>query len=261
MLDALRTHWRAYMMEAAGLAGFIIVASAVTTLLDHPDLFVMRGELGNYPLLRRIPLALVMGVYIAAISRMCGERSGAHINPAVTLAFFRLDKIDRCSACFYVIAQFVGAIFGALLMTFVLGSLYEHPSIHHVTTSPGAGANAIEKAFIAEFIISFILMLVILIAISSKRLKQHAAVIIGVLLAIYLVFETPYSGMSMNPARSFGSAFAAGHWRDLWIYFTAPVLAMLLAAEIFMLLERRFLRGAPWHKECPSYPIVEATPA
>lgn len=261
MLGALKTYWREYMMEAAGLAGFIIIASLMTTLLDHPDLFVMRGELGHYPLLRRIPLALVMGVYIAVVSHFCGERSGAHINPAVTLAFRRLGKIGGWNACFYVTAQFCGAICGALLMSVVLGSFYEHPSIHYGTTNPGSGAGAVEKAFIAEFIISFVLMLTILIAISTKPLEKYAAVIVGVLLAIYLVVETPYSGMSMNPARSFGSAFAAGEWKNLWIYFTAPVLAMLAAAELFTLMKRYRPREVSWYKECPTYPIVESAPA
>ncbi len=247
-------------MEGVGLAGFIIGASLLTTLLEHPDLFVMRSELGYYPLLRRVPLGLVLGAYIAGVVYLIGKRSGAHINPAVTCAFLRLGKITKWNATLYILAQFVGATLAALLMSIVLGELYSHPSIHYVTTVPGKGADAIEKAFIAEFIISFVLMFVVLIVISSKRLEKYAAIVTGVLLAIYLIIETPYSGMSLNPARSFGSAFAAGEWRDLWIYFAAPVLAMLSATELFIVIKRLWLHRASWFKECPVYPVKEKFP-
>ena len=108
-------------MEAGGLAGFIIGASLLTTLLEHPDLFVMESELGYYPLLRRVPLGLVMGAYIAGVVYFFGERSGAHINPAVTCAFLRLGKITRWDAAFYILAQFGGSVLAALLMSVALG--------------------------------------------------------------------------------------------------------------------------------------------
>ncbi len=258
MLDNLKSHWREYLMEGVGLAGFIIGASLLTTLLEHPDLFVMESVLGYHPLLRRVPLGLVMGAYVAGVVYLFGERSGAHINPAVTCAFLRLGKIAKLDAALYILAQFGGATLAALLMSVVLGELYAHPSIHYVTTVSDNTARGVEKAFIAEFIISFVLMFVVLIVISSKHLEKFAAIVTGVLLTIYLIVETPYSGMSLNPARSFGSAFAAGEWRDLWIYFTAPVLAMLSATELFRVLKRLWLHQAAWFKELPSYPVEEA---
>ena len=259
MLDRLKSHWHEYLMEAVGLGGFMVGASLLTTLLEHPDLFVMESRLGYHPLLRRIPLGLALGVYIVAIVYFFGKRSGAHINPAVTAAFWRLGKIDTWNAAFYICAQFIGATLAALLMTALLGELYKHPSIHYATTVPGPGAHGAEKAFIAEFIISFVLMFVVLIAVSSHRLEKFAGTLTALLIAIYLVVETPYSGMSLNPARSFGSAFAAGEWRDLWIYFTAPVLAMLLAAEVFVRIKRRWLHQASWFKESPHYPVEDAS--
>ncbi len=87
-------------------------------------------------------------------------------------------------------------------------------------------------------------MFVLLIALNSKHLEKSAGLLAGLLIGIYLIVETPYSGMSLNPARSFGSAFAAGEWRDLWICFTAPVLAMLAAAEIFLWLKRIWMHKA-----------------
>lgn len=241
-------------MEASGLAGFIVVASLVTTLLEHPDLFVMKSELGNYPLLRRVPLGLILGTYIALVVHLIGQRSGAHINPAVTGVFIYLGKINKPNATFYFVAQFLGATFAALLMSNVLGGYYEHPSIHFVTTVPGRGAAGVFKAFVAEFIISFLLIFIMLVVISSKRLEKLAPIVTGVLIAIYLVVETPYSGMSLNPARSFASAFVAGEWRALWIYFTAPVIAMLSAAQLFLLFKRIWFRHTAWFKESSSYP-------
>jgi aquaporin Z len=89
------------------------------------------------------------------------------------------------------------------------------------------------SAFVAEFIISFVLLFVVLIFISSKRLEKYAAIVTGILIALYLIFEMPFSGMSLNPARSFAASLAANEWEHLWIYFVAPPAAMLLAAEIF----------------------------
>ncbi len=242
-------------MEAVGLGGFIVGASLLMVLLEHPEFFVMKSWLGAHPLVRRVPLGICMGAYIAFVVHMYGERSGAHINPAVTLSFLRLGKIRFTDAACYILAQFVGATLAALLMTKILGEFYEHPSIHYVTTTSDNSLHGVQKAFIAESIISFVLMFVMLFVIHSKRWEKSAALITGLLLGLYLVFETPYSGMSLNPARSTGSAVAAGDWRDLWIYFTAPVLAMLVATEIFLWLKRIWMHKASWSKESPMYPV------
>jgi aquaporin Z len=109
------------------------------------------------------------------------------------------------------------------------------------------------KAFIAEGIVTFILMLALLLAINSKKLKMWAGTIAGALICLYLMFEEPYSGMSMNPARTFASAFAAREWTGLWIYFTAPIIATLLAAEVFL----RFTRG---QMHIPHLPMAEEEP-
>jgi aquaporin Z len=95
-------------------------------------------------------------------------------------------------------------------------------------------------------------MFVCLVAANSSRLEKLVAPLTGFLIALYLVVETPYSGMSLNPARSFGSALAANEWQYLWIYFVAPGLAMLMAAEIFQ--RTRAFFGGLIDEEQPSYP-------
>jgi len=96
------------------------------------------------------------------------------------------------------------------------------------------------------------LLFVVLIFISSKRLEKYAAIVTGVLIALYLIFELPFSGMSLNPARSFAASLAANKWEHLWIYFVAPPLAMLLAAEIYARTKTIF--SGILDKELPDYP-------
>jgi aquaporin Z len=96
-------------------------------------------------------------------------------------------------------------------------------------------------AFVAEAVISFVLMTVVLMATNHRKLARYTGLFAGILVATFITFEAPLSGMSMNPARTVGSAFWAGDWTALWIYFTAPPLGMLLAAELY--LRRRGPRG------------------
>lgn len=250
MLDTFKRHWPHYLAEAAGLAFFMIMASSITTLLRYPNSPVHQAI--KEPFVALVALGVPMGFVIAAIVYSpWGKKSGAHINPAVTLAFWRLGKMTRADALFYIAFQFVGGALAVQLMGLILGAAYRHPAIHHVATVPGIGGPLI--AFIAEFVISFLLMLVLLLTVNSKKTEKWAGAIAGLLIALYLMFEEPYSGMSLNPARSFASAFAAREWTGLWIYFTAPVLAMLLAVQVFLL----------WKKsaaDLPQHPMEEAAP-
>jgi aquaporin Z len=106
--------------------------------------------------------------------------------------------------------------------------------VRFAATSPGPGGPA--TAFLAELSISFLLMGVVLVASNSVRLARSTPLLCGALVAAYITLEAPISGMSMNPARSFASAVAAWHWTALWIYFTAPPLGMLVAAEAYVRL-------------------------
>ncbi len=222
-------------MEAAGLAVFVISASILTTLLEYPASPLHRAIESRF--LRQVALGVPMGLVVAAIVYSpWGQRSGAHINPAVTWAFFRLGKIGLWDAVFYSLAQFGGAAAAVLLMREVIGRAYAHPAVNYAVTRPGPGGQAL--AFLGEFAISFVLMIVVLVTINSRRLKKLTGMLTGLLIAAYLALETPLSGMSLNPARSFGSAFVAGQWSSVWVYFAAPTAAMLLAAEIYGRMRR-----------------------
>ncbi len=231
MFDALRRHWPEYLMEAAGLGIFMISACVFATILEYPGSPVRQAI--PDPFFRRVLMGTAMGLTaIGIIFSPWGKQSGAHINPSITVTFFRLGKIAPWDAFFYVIAQFVGAIAGVLLMAAVIRTGVGHPSVNYVATVPGMSGAAI--AFTAEFVISFILMSVVLIVSNTDKLARYTGLFAGVLVATYIIVEAPLSGMSMNPARSFGSAVPPQMWQFLWIYFTAPPLGMLLAAEMYL---------------------------
>jgi aquaporin Z len=231
MLRSLKEHWPEYLCEAAELGLFMISASLFTILLWHPSSPVL-NVIPN-PFVRRTLTGMAMGgTAIALIFSPLGRRSGAHFNPAVTLAFWRLGKVKNWDALFYVVAQFVGGILGVLLVSAFAPMALAHPAVNYVATLPGSSGAGI--AFLSEFIIAFLLMMVVLIVSNTPHLARFTGLFAGTLVATYITFEAPFSGMSMNPARTFSSAFVGHLWNGLWIYFTAPLLAMQLAALAYL---------------------------
>jgi aquaporin Z len=222
--------WRLYLLEAAGLGIFMVSACLFTALLEHPA-SPARTALPS-AFVRRALIGLAMGLTaIGIVYSPIGKRSGAHINPAVTLTFLRLGKVTARDALFYVIAQFAGGAAGVALSALVLP--VSHPSVSYVVTLPAAGTLV---AFLAEVGISFVLMLAVLVV--SARRERLTGLVCGVLVAAYVAFEAPLSGMSMNPARTAASAVIANQWEGAWIYFVAPPVAMLLAAELYLRISR-----------------------
>lgn len=232
MLDALKHHWPEYLMEGAELGLFMISAGLFGVLLEYPGSPVHQA-LPN-PVLRRVLMGLAMGATaITIVYSPWGKQSGAHFNPSVTLTFFRLGKVRGCDAMFYIVAQFLGGLTGILLVAVVLRMMLAHPNVNYVATLPGS--RGVLAAWVAEVVITFILMVVILRA-TNSRVARFTGVFAGMLVATYIALESPISGMSMNPARSFASAVPAQALSTLWIYFTAPPVGMLLAAETYLRL-------------------------
>jgi len=233
-LDALRSlhlHWPEYLMEAGELALYMFFACAFATLLQHPASPVRHFIIND--VFRRALMGLAMGAtVITIVTTPWGKRSGGHFNPALTFTFYRLGKVEFWDALFYAAAQFSGATGGVAIATHVLRGAPENGAIRYAVTVPGAYGNA--GAFIAELTISFILMITVLFVSSRETLARYTPYFVGVLYATFITFESPLSGMSMNPARTFGSAFHASYWHALWIYFVAPTLGMLVAAEVFL---------------------------
>jgi aquaporin Z len=231
MFERARTHWPEYLMEALGLGLFMISAAGFTSLLEHPQ-SPIRHAVGN-PFVRRLLMGFAMGLTaIALIYSPIGARSGAHINPATTLTFLRLRRIHSVDAAGYVSAQFMGGLCGILVAGVLFAPWIESPSVNYVVTLPGRWGEA--AAFGAETLITFVLMTVILQVSNHPRFARYTGLCAGVLVATYITLEAPISGMSMNPARSFGPALLAGEWRSFWIYLFAPPLGMLIAAETYV---------------------------
>ena len=228
-----QTHWPEYLMEAVELGLFMLSACAFSVLLYHPSSPMAQSIPDG--VFRRMIMGSAMGATaVAIIFSPLGKRSGAHFNPAVTWTFFRLGKIEARDAVFYTLFQFAGGIAGVLIASLVLGALVAHQAVNYATTLPGPPGPMV--AFLAEVLISFILMSAVLAVSNTKRLARWTGVFAGVLVAIYITIESPISGMSMNPARSFSSVVGSQVWMSLWIYFVAPPLGMLLAAEVYLRL-------------------------
>jgi aquaporin Z len=231
MREALKRNWPEYLMEAAELGLFMIVAGLVGVLLEYPG-SPARQAIPD-PFVRRLLTGLAMGLTaIGIVYSPLGKQSGAHFNPSVTLTFLRLGKVSSQDALFYVIAQFLGGILGVLLVATLLGNRFSHPAVNYIVTQPGSYGTGV--AFLAEIVISFILMSTVLSASNVGHLARYTGLFAGSLVAIFISLEAPLSGMSMNPARTFGSAVGAQLWTSLWIYFLAPPIGMLVAAQIHL---------------------------
>ena len=230
MLGSLQRHWPEYLIEAAGLGAFMVSAGVFASLLEHPASPLRMAA--PDPLLRRFLMGLGMGGTAAVIIYSpLGQRSGAHINPALTLTFWRLSKIETWDAVFYVVAQLVGGLAGMGLAAAVLGGVLAHPSVNFVVTQPGSAG--LWMALLAEAVIAFLLMITVLVMANRPRLNRYTELAVALLLVVYITFEAPLSGMSLNPARSLASAVPAWLWTGLWLYFVAPVLGMMGAVEAY----------------------------
>ncbi len=231
MIGALKKHWPEYLMEAAGLGLFMISAGVLATVLHAPASPVRQAI--EEPLLRRALMGLGIGATaVALIYSPWGRRSGAHLNPAVTLVFLRLRKIAPWDAFFYVLFQFAGGLAGVWTARLMLGTPFAADPVRFVATVPGAHGSLV--AFAAELVIALGLMSLILTTTNNPRLERYTGLFAGMLLALYILIEDPFSGMSLNPARTVASALPAGLWTSLWVYLTAPLAGMLLAAEIYL---------------------------
>lgn len=223
-------------MEAAELGIYMIFASALAILLHHPA----SPAVGAIPseFTRRILTGLAMGLmFVAIVFSPWGKQSGAHMNPAYTLTFFLLGKIAPWDAVFYVIAQFIGGAAGVGIFAVFFRALLAHPAVNYACTVPGP--RGAEVAFIAEALISLMLVAVVLTVSNLPKIARFTGLFTGACVAAFVVFESPLSGASMNPARTLGSAIIPGNWTALWIYFLAPPMGMLTAAAAYQSFNRR----------------------
>lgn len=223
---ALRAHYPLYLYEAAELALFMISACAFSVWLFTPHL---------NPWLARVLMGLAMGATaVAIIKSPWGVRSGAHFNPAISITFYRLGKIGPWDTVFYVLAHFAGAIAGVGVAAVLFGPRLAVPAVDYAVTVPGFGGAP--AAFAAEFFMAALLVAAVLITSNRPNMAAYTTWLMGVLIANFVVFFSPISGYSINPARTIGSAVFAHLYTGLWIYSVAPLGGMLGAAEAYLRL-------------------------
>ncbi|MFY9624604.1 MAG: aquaporin [Rhodoplanes sp.] len=227
-LEALRRHWPEYAIEGWALGMFMISASVATVLLYDPRSPTF-GLIEN-EFWKRALMALAMaGTAAAIIYSPWGKRSGAHMNPAFTLSFWVMGKINTVDAVYYALFQFVGGLAGSLLSYVLTGGLLADPQANWAATVPGP--QGVAAALFSELIIAFILMFVVAVMLNSK-FDQLIGIVAGGLIFLYVLYESPYSGFGMNPARSFSSALPADTWTAFWVYLIAPPTGMLTAVFV-----------------------------
>lgn len=170
-------------------------------------------------------IAITFGLVVMAMIYAVGDVSGAHLNPAVTLAFWRSSRLPNSAVLPYVIAQCVGA----LAASGVLRSLFPD----HATLGSTLPHGTAWQSFVLEVLLTFALMFVILsVSTGAKERGITAGIAIGGVVALEAMFAGPISGASMNPARSLAPALVSGNVASLWIYLIAPTLGAWLAVPI-----------------------------
>lgn len=175
-------------------------------------------------------ISITFGLIVAAMIYAFGEKSGAHFNPAVSIALFIAKAFPAKELLPYIISQITGAFAASFLLHF----LFPENKLLGSTLPTGSDM----QSFVLELILTFILMLTILqVAKGSKETAQFAGLIIGAVVLLEAMFAGPICGASMNPVRSLSPAIVSGHSEHLWIYLTAPVLGAVLAVFVWRVLK------------------------
>ena len=174
-------------------------------------------------------IAITFGLIVAAMIYSIGDISGAHLNPAVTIAFWVAKLFPGKEILPYIISQGIGAFIASFTLRFLF------PTNEDLGTTLPAGSDI--QSFVLEFILSFILMFVILhVAKGSKEQGMFAGLAIGSVVLLEAMFAGPICGASMNPIRSLSPALVSGHLEHLWIYISAPILGMFFSVLTWSVL-------------------------
>lgn len=205
---------------AEGLGVFALVfagCGAIVTEAEHA------GALGN------VGVALVFGLVVMAMIYATGHLSGAHLNPAVTVAFAATRHLPRAEAAAYIAAQIAGALVAAL----ALAAVWPSQPADLGTTLPTIGDGS---ALVYEALMSAFLMFVIMAVATDTRAVGAAAIAIGATVGLDALFGGPVTGASMNPARSLGPALVSGELSHLWLYLVGPLAGTVIGALAYQLV-------------------------
>lgn len=224
-----RLHWPEYGSELLGTAFLVFIAVSAVTFnlgLGSPLAIVLPNSSA-----RRLMTGLMLAGSgpLMAISPP-GRLSGAHLNPAVSLAFWLQGKMHQHDLVGYMASQLLGAALGTGLAVLIWRQ--RAASIHNGVTAPGIGY-PIWSVFLIEMGLTCLLVLAIFLFVSSQRLMHWTPLMTWILVALMYWLAAPISGSSLNPARSFGPALVSWFWRDQWVYYLASPSGALLAVVLF----------------------------
>lgn len=227
-----------WVMDGLLLGLFMVSVGVFVGLIESPASPV-HGWISSV-VVRRAVVGAAMGLtLVVLVYSPLGARSGAHLNPAFTIAFWRLGRIGTVDAAGYVAAQFVLGLAGCAAAGVLVGPWFSGAPVRYAATAPGLpGGWGVAAAFGAELAMTFGMLMLALYASNTKRLASRTGWIMGLALALLITVASPISGTALNPARTLASAIPAGDFRAVWIYFVAPVLGMLAAAEVFVRVRR-----------------------
>lgn len=194
-----------YISELIGTFGLVFCGTGA----------IVTNEVSNGAI-THVGIAITFGLIVMAMIYAFGEASGAHLNPAVTIAFAINKNFSLKQVLPYIVSQLCGAFLASLTLLFLF------PSSKHLGATIPSGSNF--QSLVLEFILTFLLMLVIIkVATGSKEQGMFAGLAIGSTVLLEAMFAGPISGASMNPARSIAPAFVSGEIKQIWIYILAPI--------------------------------------
>ncbi|MBL4587378.1 MAG: MIP family channel protein [Flavobacteriales bacterium] len=210
---------RKLLAEFLGTFGLVFAGCGIVVVND-----VAGGIVGH------LGISTVWGLIVMTMVYSFGDVSGAHINPAVSIAFWLSGRFPLKELGPYIVAQSVGSITASGLL------FYLFPTNEYYGTT--LVSDTIMQSFVMEIVITFLLMLIIImVATGSKEVGILAGVAIGAAVAIFALLAGPITGASMNPARSLGPALVSGHLENLWLYFAAPIIGAALAVPVSNVLK------------------------
>ncbi|OUL32880.1 aquaporin [Nostoc sp. 106C] len=246
-METFRKHLPEYLMEAAELGLFLIAAGVFTCVFEYPGSPIHQAIPNGD--LRRLLIGAIMGMTaITLIYSPWGKQSGAHMNPAVTLTFYRLGKVKRQDAIFYILFQCLGGLLGVYLVALLLGQVFTKAPVNYIVTVPGTSGWFV--ALLGELVIAFMMMMTVLLSSNNQKLSHFTGLFAGLLVMLYVFFEAPLSGFGMNPARSLASALPAHIWTAFWLYVIVPPVGMLLASGVYQyLFGKRAVKCAKLHHD------------
>ncbi|AXT58641.1 MIP family channel protein [Aquimarina sp. MMG015] len=218
---------RKYISEAIGTFIMVFCGTGAMTINE-----VTGGDVTH------VGIAITWGLIVMAMIYAFGDISGAHFNPAVTIAFAYAKKFQWKEAPKYILSQCIGAIAASSILLFLF------PESEFLGgTLPSFDAL---RAFVLEILLTYFLMLVIInVSTGSKEVGMMAGIAIGGVVLLEAMFAGPMTNASMNPARSLGPALLSGHWEHQWLYMIAPIIGAILAV-----LTCRVIKADNCCKEC-----------